>query len=394
MNTQQKDAKYLGRDGKPRPLIVAKSKDAYVYDERGKKYIDFFMGWCVGNIGWGVKEIINEIKKFNGPNYVSPGYLYKGWAELAELLAKITPGKLTKSFRATGGTEAVEIALQAAMAHTKRHKFISIEDSYHGHSIGAMSIGSSEFRGWYKNLLPGCYKIKLPLDAEAGKRIEKILSKRDVAAFISEPVICNLGVVIPTKEFFDIVQKACKKYGTLFIADEVATGFGRTGKMFACEHYGIKPDIICLAKGLTGGFGALGATIMTEEVAKSMEFSFSFYSTFGWHPLNVEAAIANIKYFLKHKIKFLKNAGYLSKYFGRRLKRMKFKINPEIRIKGLAIGLEFHKPNYSNKIIQRCLQNGLLVADASSTSIVIFPAIDMTLRTAKEGLDILEMQLK
>ncbi len=390
MNTQDKDKKYLGRDNPPRHLEVARAQGNYVYDNKGRKYVDFFMGWCVGNVGWGVREIVNEIKKFNGPNYVSPGYLYKPWAELAELLASIAPGNLTKSFRATGGTEAVEIALQAAMAHTKRHKFISIEGSYHGHSIGAMSIGSSGFRGWYKNLLPGCYKIKPPLDAEAGKRIEKILSKRDVAAFISEPVICNLGVVIPTKEFFDIVQKACKKYGTLFIADEVATGFGRTGKMFACEHYGIKPDIICLAKGLTGGFGALGATIMTEEVAKSMEFSFSFYSTFGWHPLNVQAAIANLKYLVKNKKEFLKNANTMSRYFKERLEKMKFKYPTEIRAKGMAIAVVFKNKNYAGKIIEKALKNGLLIADATSNDFIIYPPINISYSVAKKGLDILE----
>ena len=185
-----KDKKYLGRsEGKPRNLTVTSSKGALVYDEHGKEYIDFFMGWCVGNIGWNHKEIDAKIKDANVPTYVSPTYYYKRWSELAELLADITPGKLVKSFRATGGTEAVEIAMQAAMTHTKRFKFISIEGSYHGHSIGAMSIGSSDFRSWYPNLLPDCYKIQPPLNEVAAREIEKLLSNRDIAAFISEPII-------------------------------------------------------------------------------------------------------------------------------------------------------------------------------------------------------------
>ena len=145
-NIKQKDRKFLGRDLPALDLDIIKSDGNFLYDSKGRKYIDFLMGWCVGNVGWGNKKIKAVIKEFNGPDYVNPGYLYKPWVELAELLAKITPGKLTKSFRATGGTEAIEIALQAAMSHTKRHKFISIEGSYHGHSIGAMSIGSSDFR--------------------------------------------------------------------------------------------------------------------------------------------------------------------------------------------------------------------------------------------------------
>ncbi len=390
MNTEEKDKKYLGRGGGPKKLEVAHSQGNYVIDAKGRKYIDFYMGWCVGNVGWGVKEIIREVKKFNGPDYVSPNYLYKPWSELAELLAKITPGNLTKSFRATGGTEAVEIALQAAMAHTKRNKFISIEGSYHGHSIGAMSIGMSGFRSWYKNLLPGCYKINPPLNAAAAKKIEKLLSKRDIAAYISEPIICNLGVEVPTQEFFDIVQRACKKYGTLFIMDEVATGFGRTGKMFGSEHYNLKPDIMCLAKGLTGGFGALGTAIMTPEVAKSMEFGFSFYSTFGWHPLNVQAAIANINYLLKHKTEFLNNANTIGKYFKERLEKMKFKYPAEIRIKGLAIGVRFANDGYSGQIIKQALHKGLLIADATSKDFIIYPPVNISRNVAKQGLDILE----
>jgi len=388
MNIQNKDKKYLGREGSPKPIVIKKAKGSYLYDDKNIKYIDFFVGWCVGNVGWNPNEIVKQIKKFDGPNYVPPGYYYQGWAELAEILAKISPGKLIKSFRATGGTEAVEIALQAAMSHTKRSKFISIEGSYHGHSIGAMSIGASDFRTWYSNLLPGCHKINSPLDKKAAREVEKMLSKRDVAAFISEPIVCNLAVEIPTKEFFKIVQAACKKYGTLFIADEVATGFGRTGKLFACEHYDLKPDIMTIAKGATGGFGALGATLMTSQVAKSFEFDFSYYSTFGWHPLNVEATIANINYFLKRKEKLLDNTNKLGAYFEKRLKAMKFKITPEIRIKGLAIGLEFRKSEYPSRIIDKCLSKGLLVANASGTNIVMFPSLNLSLKTAQAGLDI------
>lgn len=390
MDIKTKDKKYLGREGKPRSLIVQKGDGSYVYNEKGERFIDFFMGWCVGNIGWNVKEITSKIKKFNGPTYVSPGYFYKDWSDLAELLAKITPGNLTKSFRATGGTEAVEIALQAAMAHTKRHKFISIEGSYHGHSIGAMSIGSSDFRKWYKNLLPHCHKIKPPLDEKAARRVEEILRKKDIAAFIAEPIICNLGVEIPDKKFFDIVQLACKKYDTLFISDEVASGFGRTGKMFASEYYNLDPDIMCLAKGATGGFGALGTTIMTPEVARSFEFDFSFYSTFGWQPLNVAASVANLNYFIKNESRILKNATTISKYFKKRLEDMQFAFPAEIRIKGLAIGVRFRDGNYAGKIISSCLEKGLLIASATSHDFVIFPSLTISKKVAKEGLDILE----
>ena len=387
-NLIRKNKKYLGRDLPPVPVEIVGAKGSFLYGPRGKKYIDFLMGWNVGNVGWNIEEINEKIRKFRGPNYVNPSYLYKPWIKLAEILAKVTPGKLTRSFRATGGTEAVEIALQAAMAHTKRYKFISIEGSYHGHSIGAMSIGSSEFRKYYKNLLPGCYKIRPPLNAEAGRKVENILKKGNIAAFISEPIICNLGVLIPDKEFFEIVQKACRKYGTLLIIDEVATGFGRTGKLFASEHYNLEPDIICLGKGLTGGYGALGAAVMTKEVAKSMEFNFSIYSTFGWHPLNVEAALANIKFILKNKL--WENATKMGKYFEERLKAIKFKYPAEIRIKGLAIGVEFEKKGYASQIVKRAMRKMLLFSDLGPYIFTLFPALNIDKKIADNGLKILE----
>jgi 4-aminobutyrate aminotransferase-like enzyme len=387
-NIIRKDKKYLGRDIPPNPVEVVKSKGSFLYGANGRRYIDFLMGWNVGNIGWGVKEVNDKIRKFIGPNYVNPYYLYRRWVELAEILAKIVPGKLTKCFRATGGTEAVEIALQAAMAHTKRHKFISVEGSYHGHSIGAMSVGDSQFRNHYKNLLPGCYKIKPPLNVKAARKVENILKRKDIAAFISEPIICNLGVVIPDKEFFNIVQKACKKYGTLLIIDEVATGFGRTGKLFGFEHYNLKPEIICLGKGLTGGYGALGATVMKEKIAKSMEFDFSVYSTFGWHPLNVETAIANIKFLLKNKL--WENAVKKGRYFEERLMAMKFRYPAEVRIKGLAIGVEFKKKGYATQLVKKCMRKGLLFSDLGPYIFTFFPALNIDKKTVDKGLKILE----
>lgn len=387
MSVSAKDRQYLGRDNPALPLEITKAEGNYLFSGN-KKYLDFLMGWNVGNIGWNNKEIIARIKSFDGPNYVNPGYLYKRWADLAEILAKITPGKLQKSFRATGGTEAVEIALQAAMCFTKRQKFVSIEGSYHGHSIGAMSVGGSNFRNYYSNLLPGCHKIKPPLDAEAGREVEKILKKEDVAAFVSEPIICNLGVLIPDGEFFGIVSDACKKYGTLLVMDEVATGFGRTGKLFASEHYNLKPDIMTMAKALTGGYGGLGTTIMTNEVARSMEWDFGVYSTFGWMPLSVEGTIANIQYLLKKKM--WKNSQKMGKYFEERLNEMKFQHEPEIRVKGLAIGVEFRHSGYAAQIVNKAGEKGLLFSDLGPNVFTLFPALNIDKKTADEGLKILQ----
>src|SRR3954462_1924709 len=224
MNLRQLDKKHFGRQGEPEDVVVGNSADSFLTDARGRKYIDFMMGWCVGNLGWGNTEIRAAARKFDGPEYVHPDSLYRPWAQLAEMLARITPGKLAVSYRTTGGTESVEGALQIAMAYTGRGKFLSIEDSYHGNSIGTMSIGASDNRETFTNLLPNSHKIEPPLDHKALGEVERLLKKRDVAAFIMEPIICNLGAVVPEDEFVRGVRKLCTRYGTLFIADEVATG--------------------------------------------------------------------------------------------------------------------------------------------------------------------------
>lgn len=390
MDLKKRDKKYVARTGKSNGIQIKKSHDSYFIDNKNKKYIDFLSGWCVGNLGWGNTVITQAIKDFKGPDYVSPSFLYQPWVELAELLAQITPGKLIKSFRATGGTEAVEIALRAANTLTKRHKFLSVEGSYHGDSIGTMSIGSSDFRDHHKDLLFRGYKIKPPLNKKTLDQVEKILARRDVAAIIMEPIICNLAVVIPEQEFMQGIQKACKKYGTLLIIDEVASGFGRTGKMFASEHFNLQPDIMCLSKAISGGYGALGAVVTTKEVAKVMEFESSFYSTYGWHPLSVVAAIANIKFLLNNKEEIFKNVEIISQYMGKRLTSMGFKSKTKIRICGLAIGIEFESHQETKRIVEGSRKKGLFLAKHSEKEITIFPALTIKKAVVKRGLDIIE----
>lgn len=391
MSQSAKERRFLARD-LTAELEVRKSTGSFVFDEKGKKYIDFVMGWCVGNLGWGNAELTKRIRNFNGPDYVYPGYSYKPWAELAELLAKITPGKLAKSFRATGGSEAVEIALQAAMVHTGRQKFISLEDSYHGNTIGALSIGSSENREYCKNLLRNCAKIRPPLNTKALDEIKAQLKQRDVAAFILEPISINLGVLVPQKAFMTELQRLCKKYRTLLIADEVATGFGRTGRLFASEHFDMKPDILCMGKAITGGVAPMGATIMTRAVAQSMEEHGTFYSTYGWHPLSVQVAIANVRYILQHQKKLLRNVEERSDFFRTRLSYLQFKQPVTLRIQGLAIGIDLGDEDYASKIQSRCRKQGLLITIEGST-LLLFPALNIDQSIAEKAMDILERSI-
>lgn len=374
----------------PEDIQVVRTTDEFIYNQQGKRYIDFNAGWCVGNLGWRRKEIQSKINLANIPTYIAPGYHYRGWVDLAELLASIVPGELQKSVRATGGTEAVEAAMQIAMLYTGRTKLLSVEGSYHGNSIGTLSIGASENREQFKNLLPNCMKIKPPLDDDAADRVEARLKNKDIAALIMEPVICNLGVMVPEHAFMKSINDLCKRYGTLLVMDEVACGFGRTGKLFAFEHFEIEPDILCVAKAITGGYAPMGACITTEKIArKVLKSGFQFYSTYGWHPVAVEASIANIRYWIKNKKKILSNVTVLSQCFTDRLTQMKFKKGATLRILGLAIGIELNNSNYADRIQQKSLKKGLLFTTQGNT-LTFFPPLTMRKAIVDEGLEILE----
>jgi acetylornithine/succinyldiaminopimelate/putrescine aminotransferase len=276
------------------------------------------------------------------------------------------------------------------MIHTGRRGFISLEESYHGNSIGGLSVGDSGKREQISNLLPHCFKIKPPLNEQALAKVEGRLRKRDIAAFIMEPISINLGVLIPDVRFMQGLQRVCKKYGTLIIADEVATGFGRTGKLFACEHFDLRPDIMCVAKAITGGLGGMGATLMSAPVARSMEEEGSFYSTYGWHARSVAVSIGALRYLSKNKDRLLRNAARLSDYFAERLAQIDFKQRATIRTKGLAIAIEFEKEDYAAAVHEKSRRRGLLFSHEGGSTLLLLPALNMKRSVAEEGLDILE----
>jgi acetylornithine/succinyldiaminopimelate/putrescine aminotransferase len=371
----------------PAELQLAATNGSIVTDARGRKYIDFVMGWCVGNLGWRPQAIAKAIERFKGPDYVYPGYSYAPWTELARLLASVAPRRLTTCFRATGGSEAVDLALQAAMIHTGRRGLLSLEGSYHGNSLAGLSIGASDTRERVKNLLPHCGKVAPPLDAKALRRIEQRLARRDVAAFVMEPISINLGVLIPEKAAIRRVRDLCRRYGTLFIADEVACGFGRTGRLFACEHFDLEPDMLCIAKAMSGGLAPIGAVIATAPIATSMEENGgAFYSTYGWHPRSVAAAIASLRHLKANRSRLLAAVAEMSEYFRDRLRQLEFDRPVAVRVQGLAIGIDVGDEDYADAIQVRCRRNGLLVSTEGPT-VLLLPSLEIDKRTAAKGLD-------
>jgi acetylornithine/succinyldiaminopimelate/putrescine aminotransferase len=266
---------------------------------------------------------------------------------------------------------------------------LSLEGGYHGNSLAGLSIGASDNREHIKNLLPHCAKIAPPLDAKALRRIEQRLKRRDVAAFVMEPISINLGILIPEKEAIRRVRDLCRRYGTLFIADEVASGFGRTGRVFACDHFDLDPDMLCVAKAMSGGLAPIGAVIATAPIAKSMEENDgTFYSTDGWHPRSVAAAIATLRGLKANRARLLAGMAEMSEYFRVRLLQLEFDHPAAIRIQGLAIGIDVGDGDYADAIQAKCRRNRLLVSTAGST-VLLLPSLAIDKRTAARGLDTL-----
>jgi acetylornithine/succinyldiaminopimelate/putrescine aminotransferase len=366
-------------------IEVARTRGNYIYDARGRKYIDFMMGWCVGNFGWRRPHLRRRIHTFRGPDYIYPGYTYKPWRELAELLVGLAPEGLTRCCRATGGSEAVELALQAAMLHTGRRKFVALEDAYHGNTLGALSVGDGDDAVSVLSVA----RLKPPLDAGALDRLKTQLKHRDVAAVIMEPISINLGVLIPETEFMEGLAPLCHRYGTLLILDEVATGFGRTGKLFATEYYDVQPDMMTIAKAATGGAAGLGALLAREDLAKTLEEDGNVYSTYGWHPLSVDVAIANLRWIKRNQARLLRLVERSSVYFMERIREMEFPEEPKVCLRGLAIAVDVQEEKYAERVAKKCLMRGLLV-DVQERVLLMLPALNVDRATAKAGLDILE----
>lgn len=360
-------------------IRIKNSQGSYLIDESGRRYIDLTSGWCVGNLGWNHPVIEHAVKNYTGPSYVSPHFEYGPWEELAHLLKDMTPGDLEMSFRATGGTEAVEIALQAALHHTGRDVFIGIDDAYHGNSIAARGLvrAKNPYFSW-RHLNP-------PGSGESLSELEELLKDRKVAAFIMEPIILNKNVFIPDREFMTKVKDLCHRYGTLLIIDEVATGFGRTGKLFGCDHFNVAPDILCLAKALSGGAAAIGATVMTKAVGQTLRKKDFPYSTYGWHPLSTAASIANLKFLRENWSGLEENIYSVHEYLRQKLEEMNFRSKPEIRSIGMAFHLDFSDDDYAEKLNKKAQEKGLILSGSS-----LFPPINVDLKIIQEALHILE----
>jgi len=329
------------------PVDAVRAQGVYVYDRAGKKYIDFSSQLMNVNIGHGNQRITDAVvKQMKELSFVYPGMSTDVRGELGKKLAEITPGNLTKSFFTLGGAESIENAIKTARMYTGRHKIITQYRSYHGATYGAITAGGDPRRfpvdsQAVPNMVhvenPYAYRCPWGTESieECGEmaianleRIIKYENPNSIAAILIEGESGSSGCIKYPPFYLKKVKAICDKYAILLIDDEVMSGFGRTGKMFAIEHHDVTPDIMCCAKGLTSGYLPLGAMIVSDKIAKHFDKNpLVIGLTYSAHAVSCAAALENIK--IMEESQMVKNAFEMGRYIEQKIEDLKL-IHPSI----------------------------------------------------------------
>jgi ornithine--oxo-acid transaminase len=328
--------------------VYARAEGAYLFDMDNQPYLDFLSGYSVFNIGRNhplVKQAIRDVLDLDLPNMVQMDCsLLSGL--LAEALVKRTPPHLNAVFFCNSGTEAMEGALKFARAATGRQRVVSLASAFHGLTLGSLSLmGCESFTDGFGQLMQG-FDTRVQLDDIVD--LDRQLRSRDVAAFVIETVQ-GKGCLTPKSDFFIRAQELCRKYGTLLISDEVQTGLGRTGKMFGFQHWDLEPDIITLAKTLSGGYVPCGAIVTSREIYQKtfsrMDRCVVHSTTFGRNNLAMACGLAALEVIDQENL--VERSAKMGALLMERIEGLKAKHSfiKEVRGKGLMVGIEFHEPN-------------------------------------------------
>ena len=394
-------------------LIIDRGKGARFWTKNGEEYIDFVSGVAVNALGHAHDKIVNAIKQqadklvHFGLNY---GY-YESVIGLAEKLAQITPGELDTVFFSNSGGEAIDGALKLARAATGRPGIIAFNGSFHGRTMGATSVtgSSSKYKKYYEPLVGDVYHTAYPYpglvkdinDADlttycinqVRSIFELHIDPSRVAAILVEPVLGEGGYYPAPVSFLQKLRSIADEYGILLIFDEVQTGFGRTGRMFAAEHSGVTPDILVLAKALSGGL-PLGAIVANKELHHKWPVG-GHGSTFGGNPISCAAALASIQVIEEEGL--VQRSTQLGRDIVARLHKsmQNFDSIKEIRGIGMMIGIEFEESAAKSLvpvIKERCLENRLLIMNCgvNGQTIRLMLPLNISISDLNDGLTILE----
>jgi putrescine aminotransferase len=376
-------------------IIEEKRSGACSWDITGKRYIDCQTGSGIMNVGRGNQEIAEALKKALDTYDIGVFLLCsKQKADLAKRLAEITPGDLSCTIFGAGGGEAVDAAIKIARGFTMKPGIIYTDKAYHGHTGFALSaIGRDAYKESFEPLMPGFTKVPFG-DADA---IRKAVNK-ETAAVILETIQGEGGINIPPEGYLAEVRKICDENEVLLILDEIQTGFGRTGKMFACEHWGIVPDLMTVAKSLGGGIYPISATIFKEEINDFfIPHPFVHLSTFGGSDLGCIVGMAAIDYIIKNDLPG--NAERMGQRFKAGFDRL-LKEYPdlllEVRQKGLMMGLQYTNESIGPRMTKKLSDRGVLaIYTGNDPSICRFmPPLVITPEEVDEVLNALEDSMK
>jgi acetylornithine/N-succinyldiaminopimelate aminotransferase len=338
----------------PFALEIERASGCWLYAPDGKKYFDLIAGVSVSNIGHNNPVIINAIKQQLDKYMhlmVYGEFIQKPQVRLAEALCSLLPGNLNSVYFTSSGSEAAEGAIKLARRYTGRHEIISFKNAYHGSTLGALSVmGNETLKRAFRPLIPSVRQIEFNNEDS----LEEI--SHHTACVMVEPIQAEAGVIVPENDFLRKLRNKCTEKGALLIFDEIQTGFGRTGKIFAMDWFKVYPDIALFAKSFGGGL-PLGAFVASRDVMSALcsNPALGHITTFGGHPVSCSAGLASVEYIIEHRL--AENACRAGDKFRELLVHPAIR---EIRGKGLLLAVELENTSAVKKVITRCLAKGLI----------------------------------
>ncbi len=342
----------------PLGIVVRSASGCEIVDHDGKKYLDLLAGMGVANVGHNHPQVVAAVKRQLSRHLHVSVYgemIQEPQVLLAENLARLSPGDLSVVYFTNSGAEAIEGAMKTARKFTDRPRFVAFQGSFHGDTFGALSLnGNPMYREPFEPLVPVVDFLPYG-DVGAVDRIG-----HDVAAVFVEPIQSEGGVRIPPDDFLPALRHRCHEVGALLVLDEVLTGFGRTGKLFACNHWEVVPDLLVLAKALGGGL-PLGAFVGTEEAMATLSQAppLGHVTTFGGHPLSCAAGLAALEVLQNERL--IERAHELGEDWRREIAKELGPYVRQVRGKGLLVGIEFPSADFTRRFTARCLDLGLIV---------------------------------
>jgi 4-aminobutyrate aminotransferase len=389
------------------PLVVERGEGPWVYDVDGNRFLDYMAGIAVTSTGHSHPHVVKAIKdaadKFL--HICGTDFYYESFARLCERLAGYLPGMGAKKvFLSNSGTEAVEGALKLVRWNTRRQYVIAFKGGFHGRTYGAISLNSSKVgqRAFFGPLVPGVIHLPYPT-REAGPdySVARLLEKdwfvnhvdpKEVAAIFVEPILGEGGYVVPPKSFLEDLRRICDQHGILLVFDEVQSGIGRTGTMFAADHFGVMPDVVCVAKGIASGM-PIGAIIAREKAMTWQRGSHG--STYGGNPVCCAAALATLDV-IEPLLPEIQKTGALMME-GLRTLQKKHAVIGDLRGVGLMIGAEYLDPKtgapaaeYVGDLEQLAFRRGLLLLSCGKSTIRFAPPLVIGAHEVEVGLKVLD----